>query len=222
MSSTDRGFKDKAYGQLARIGKAVSSARRIELLELLTQAPRSVAELAELADQSTANTSQHLQKLREARLVRTRRDGNRVIYALAGAEVADFVIALRTLAEGRLVELRAAETEYIEEADVDSVDAEQVWGRIDRGEATVVDVRPEREFDAGHIDGAISMPLAEVESRHDELPEDHDIVVYCRGPFCSLAADAVRLLRQKGFEAVRLRDSYADWRNRGFDDETGS
>lgn len=217
MSNTNRRFKEKAYEQLGRVGKAVSSPRRIELLELLSQAPRSVAELAELADMSVANASQHLQTLREARLVDSKRDGNHVIYGLAGPEVASFVVALRSLAEARLVELRAVESDYLDEADVDSVDAEQVWERIDNGEAAVVDVRPQREFEAGHIDGAISMPLDEVNTRLDELPDNRQVVVYCRGPFCTLAADAVRLLRKEGFDAVRLRDSYADWQMRGFE-----
>lgn len=217
MSDISRSFKDSAYKQLARVGKAVSSSRRIELLDLLTQAPRSVAELAELASLSVANTSQHLQTLREARLVETERDGNHVIYRLASADVVGFVISLRMLAERRLAELRAVESEYFEEADVDSVDAEQIWKRIEEQEVAVVDVRPTREFEVGHIDGAVSMPLDDVGKRLDELPRDREIVVYCRGPFCTLAGDAVRLLRREGFEAVRLRDSYADWHARGFD-----
>jgi len=210
--SDDRKFKDRVYSQLARVGKSVSSPRRIELLELLTQAPRSVAELAEATDMSVANTSQHLQTLREARLVETERDGNKVIYEVASEAVAEFFLGLRNLAEERLAELDAAATEYFADAPGGEVDADDVWRRIQEGEVTVVDVRPEDEYEAGHIEGAISIPIGEFEDHVDELTDAEEVVVYCRGPYCTMAASAVETLDDHGIEAVRLREGYPDWK----------
>jgi rhodanese-related sulfurtransferase/DNA-binding transcriptional ArsR family regulator len=219
MSDPTREFKDRAYEQLARVGKSVSSPRRIELLDLLAQAPRAVAELAEEASLSVANTSQHLQTLREARLVETERRGNHVIYRLASGDVSDFVVALRRLAEERLAELHATESDFFDAFDDEAVQADQIWERIANGEVTVVDVRPEREFEAGHIQGALSIPVDELEARLGELPADRDVVVYCRGPFCTFAPDAVELLEEHGFNALRLREGYADWRASGLTHE---
>lgn len=210
--SDERNFKDRVYSQLARVGKSVSSPRRIELLELLTQAPRSVAELAEATDMSVANTSQHLQTLREARLVETERDGNKVIYDLASEEVAEFFVSLRNLAEQRLAELDAAATEYFADSPGGEVDADEVWKRIEEGEVTVVDVRPEDEYESGHIEGAISIPIDDFEEHVDKLTDDDEVVVYCRGPYCTMAANAVETLDRHGIEAVRLREGYPDWK----------
>lgn len=217
--SEEREFKDRVYRQLARVGKSVSSPRRIELLDLLTQAPRSVAELAEATDMSVANTSQHLQTLREARLVETERDGNRVIYHLASAEVAAFFVSLRNLAEDRLAELDAAATEYFADSPGGEVDADDIWNKIQQGEVTVVDVRPEDEYESGHIEGAISIPIDEFEEHVDELTDEDDVVVYCRGPYCTMAADAVETLDRHGIEAVRLRQGYPGWRLKGTESE---
>lgn len=217
--SEEREFKDRVYRQLARVGKSVSSPRRIELLDLLTQAPHSVAELAEATDMSVANTSQHLQTLREARLVETERDGNQVIYHVASEEVAAFFVHLRNLAEDRLAELDAAATEYFADSPGGEVDAQEIWSGIEEGELTVVDVRPEDEYESGHIEGAISIPIDEFEEHVDRLQDDEQVVVYCRGPYCTMAADAVETLDRHGVEAVRLREGYPDWRLQKRDSE---
>ena len=214
MSDAKRQFKDRVYTQLAKVGKSVSSSRRIELLDLLSQAPRSVADLAEEASLSVANTSQHLQTLKEAKLVETEREGNRIIYRLSGPEVADFVVSLRRMAEARHADLEAAEREFF--ADIPGPELEEgdeLWGRIEDGEVRVLDVRPEQEYEAGHIPGAVSMPVDQLEERLQEVgPDEEPIIVYCRGPYCTFAAEAVEELRAHGIEAVRLREGYSGWR----------
>lgn len=212
-----RRFKDAVYEQLARIGKAVASPRRLELLELLCQGPRTVEALAQQTSQSVANTSQHLQVLRAARLVDAEKAGLYVTYRLADDEVCTFFLALRELATSRLAEIERVTRAYLRDRGaMDPVDREALVGRVKRGEVTVIDVRPVEEFRAGHIPGAVSVPLAELERRLAKLPKSREIVAYCRGPYCVLAIDAVKVLRARGFKAFRMEDGVPDWRARGF------
>lgn len=217
MTTPHRRFKDSLYEQFARIGKATAAPKRIELLELLCQAPRTVEALAAQASLSIANTSQHLQVLRAARLVETEKKGLYVEYRLADVAVAGFCHALRCLAEARLTEVASVTRTYFEDRGaMETVDAATLIGRVRRDEVTVLDVRPAEEYHAGHIPGAISVPLEELKRRLGELPKDREIVAYCRGPYCVMAIDAVALLRKKGFKAERMELGVVDWRARGY------
>jgi len=217
---TTRFFKDAIYEQLARIGKTVSSPRRLELLDLLCQTPRTVEALAREANQSIANTSQHLQVLRAARLVEAEKKGLFVTYRLADPAVGEFFRSLRLLAESRLAEIEQVTRDYLKgRSGMEGVDREALLERVRRGEVVVLDVRPSEEYQAGHIPGALSVPLKELESRLEGLPADREIVAYCRGPYCLLAVEAVERLRARGFKATRLDESVSDWRARGFEVE---
>jgi rhodanese-related sulfurtransferase len=216
MSSTGRQFKDAIYDQLGRIGKAMASPRRLELLDLLCQGPRTVEALAMETSQSLANTSQHLQVLRAARLVETEKHGLYVTYRLADEKVCTLYRELRTLAESRLLEIRAITRHFLERrGELEPVDRDALFARVGSGEVTLLDVRPSEEFEAGHIPGAISVPLDDLESRLADLPRDREIVAYCRGPYCVLAVQAVEVLRAKGFHAFRMEEGVPDWRARG-------
>lgn len=221
--SSNRRFKDAIYEQLARIGKAVSSPRRLELLDLLCQAPRTVEALAKEANQSVGNTSQHLQILRAARLVESDKNGLFVTYRLADQSVCDFFRVLRLLAESRLAEIERVTRDYLEGREgMEPVDREGLLERVQHGEVVVLDVRPTVEYQAGHIPGARSVPLNELEARLQELPREQEIVAYCRGPYCMLAVEAVERLRARGFKATRLDESVSDWRARGHEVEKGA
>jgi len=216
-----RPFKNAIYQQLARIGKAAASPRRLELLDLLSQAPRTVEALARESNQTIANASRHLQVLRAARMVEAEKSGLFVTYRLADDGVADFFRALRLLAEARLTEIERLSRDYLEDREaLEAVDREALLGRVQRGEVVVLDVRPIEEYRAGHIPGARSIPLKELESRLGEIPADQEVVAYCRGPYCLFAVEAVERLRAHGFKATRLEDSLADWRARGMDVQT--
>ncbi len=217
MATTHRRFKDSLYEQLARIGKAVSAPKRLELLELLCQGPRSVEQLSEQAACSIANTSQHLQVLRAARLVETEKHGLYVTYQLADAEVSSFFLSLRDLAESRLAEVEQVTRTYFEsKGALEQVGGDELLQRVRRGEVTVIDVRPAQEYNAGHIPGAISLPVDELKARLKELPKKREIVAYCRGPYCVMAVDAVSLLRKHGFKAQRMEQGVIEWRARGW------
>jgi rhodanese-related sulfurtransferase len=203
------------YDQFARIGKAVASARRVELLDLLCQGERSVEALAHTARMSVTNTSQHLQILRAARLVDTRREGTKVIYRLAGEDVCRFFIGLCDLARGRLAEVGQLVQSYLDGERFETVTRQELRRRIARGDVVVLDVRPAEEFAAGHIAGAVSLPVDELDARLDELPAGIEIVAYCRGPYCLLASRALALLREHGFGARRLEDGFPEWRVAG-------
>jgi rhodanese-related sulfurtransferase len=216
MSDTDRNLADAIYEQIARIGKAVASPKRLEILELLSQAPRTVDALAHEAHLSQANTSQHLQVLRTARLVEARREGTSIRYRLTDETVADFFRVLRVLAVTHLAEVERITRQYLKGKEVlEPVDRKTLLARVRKGEVTVVDVRPAEEYRAGHIQGAISVPLEELKDRIVELPRDQEIVAYCRGPYCVWAAQAVQLLREQGFHARHLEDGVLDWRAYG-------
>jgi rhodanese-related sulfurtransferase len=221
--NSHRTYKDIIYEELARIGKAVSSPRRLELLDLLCQAPRTVEALAREADQSVANTSQHLQVLRAARLVEADKNGLFVTYRLADQGVCDFYRALRLLAESRLAEIERVTRDYLEGREgMVAIDRRGLLERVRRREVLVLDVRPTEEYLAGHIPGALSVPLKELEELLEQLPVDQEIVAYCRGPYCLLAVEAVERLRAYGLKATRLDDSVSDWRARGFEVEKGA
>lgn len=216
MSSPNRAFKDAIYEQLGRIGKALGSPRRLELLDLLCQGPRTVDTLAHEAGQSLANTSQHLQVLRSARLVEAERHGLFVTYRLADERVCELFMELRALAESRLAEIRTVTREFMEgRGEMLAVDREALVSKIRTGEVTLLDVRPSEEYQAGHLPGAISVPLADLERRLARLPRGREVVAYCRGPYCVLAVQAVELLRQRGFQATRMEEGVPDWRARG-------
>lgn len=212
----DRQRKDVLYEELARMGKALASGKRLELLDVLAQGERSVDGLAEAAGMSVTNTSAHLQVLRRGGLVETRRDGPRVFYRLAGDEVARLVIALRTLARARLGEVERAARAYLAApAGADLVTRDELRERLGRGDVVLVDVRPEEEYAAAHIPGALSIPIDELEQRLAVLPTDLEVVAYCRGPLCVFSPEAVRLLRGSGRAARQLEDGFPEWRLAG-------
>src|ERR671934_2367913 len=206
--------KDVVFEAIAVMGKAFASPRRLELLDLLAQAPRTVDELARASDQSTANTSQHLQALHAAGMVTRTREGTSVRYALAGDEVLSLWLALRDASVARLAEVERAARDYLG-GDVDAIGRDELIARLRKGDVVLVDVRPREEFAAGHITGARSIPLEELEDRLAELPPDHEVVAYCRGPFCAFAHDAVRRLRAAGRPARRLEEGWPEWRLAG-------
>jgi rhodanese-related sulfurtransferase len=202
--------KNALFEAIAVMGKAFASPRRLELLDLLAQAPRSVDELARATGQSNANASQHLQALHAAGLVTRTRAGLSVRYALAGAEVLALWLALRDTSAARLAEVQRAAAEYLGE-DVEMIGREELLERAARGDVVLVDVRPGVEFRSGHIEGARSIPIEELDERLAELPADREIVAYCRGPFCVYAHEAVRRLRAAGRNARRLEDGWPEW-----------
>src|SRR5437899_10551907 len=196
----DRRRKDTLFEAIALMGKAFASPRRLELLDLLAQGSRAVDELARASEQSTAITSQHLQALHAAGMVTREREGTRVRYALAGEDVLGVWLSLRGASAARLAEVERAARDYLGEP-VEAIGREELVERLKRGDVVLIDVRPEEEFSAGHIDGARSVPLEELERRIAELPADREIVAYCRGPFCAHAHHAVRRLPPAGSSA---------------------
>src|SRR4051812_9021018 len=197
--------KDALFEAIALMGKAFASPRRLELLDLLAQAPRTVDDLARASDQSTANTSQHLQALHASGLVTRTREGTSVRYALAGDEVVSLWLWLRGAAFAQLAEVERAARDYLGD-EVETIGRAELIDRLRKGDVVLVDVRPVEEFAAGHIDGARSIPIEELEDRLAELPADREVVAYCRGPFCAYAHEAVRRLQADGRPARRLED----------------
>ncbi len=217
MKNPNRAFKDAIYEQFARIGKAVSSPKRLELLDILCQGPRTVEVLAKELSLTVANASQHLQILRTARLVETEKEGLFVIYRLADQAVCEFFLAMRVLAESRLAEVEQIKRQFLEGREgMEPVNREALLELVREGAVTVLDVRPAEEYNAGHIAGAISLPLKELERHFSDLPRDQEIVAYCRGPYCVLSIQAVEMLRAKGFKAVRIEEGIQDFRAMGF------
>jgi rhodanese-related sulfurtransferase len=207
-----RAFKDQIYAVFADIGKALANGHRLELIELLAQAERGVDELAHLAGLSTANASQHLQVLRRVGLVKTRRDGVRIFYRLANDKAVELWRALRSFGEAEAPAIEQIVDSYLSDRDnLEAIDAAELRERMDAGEVVLLDVRPRVEFDAGHIPGARSLPIEELERRVDELPDDREIVAYCRGRYCVFSDEAVRLLRSRGFRARRFETGAVDW-----------
>jgi rhodanese-related sulfurtransferase len=206
-----RSRKDALFEAIAVMGKALASPRRLEQLELLAQAPRTVDELAQASAQSTANTSQHLQVLHAAGMVIREREGTSVRYSLAGDEALKVWLAVRDASATQLGEVERAARAYLGDA-VESIGREELRRRLRSGDVVLVDVRSAEEFDAGHIEGARSIPLDELDARLPELPANQEIVAYCRGPFCAYAHDAVRRLRDAGRTARRLEEGWPEWR----------
>jgi rhodanese-related sulfurtransferase/DNA-binding transcriptional ArsR family regulator len=207
-----RDFKDRLYAEFARIGKALASPHRLEILEVLAQGERTVESLASETGLSIANASRHLQQLRQAQLVLARREGLFVHYRLAGPEVVSLVVALRQTAEQHLAELERVVRDFLgERNDFEPVTPDELSRRMTNGEVMVLDVRPEQEYAAGHIAGAHSVPVSDITARLAELPDEKEYVAYCRGPYCVYADDAVAVLRANGLKAQRLTEGYPEW-----------
>lgn len=209
-------FKQDVYAQLARVAKAVGHANRLELLEFVAQGPRGVDELANMTHLSVANASKHLQELRQAGLVRARKEGVRVFYELAGADVVDLLAALRTVAEARVAEVSQLVRTYITSRDdLEPVPAGELLKRARLGLVTVLDVRPPEEYGAGHVPGAINITMDALSGHLRRLPKGREVIAYCRGPYCLLSVDAVALLREKGYKARRMEDGFPEWKAAG-------
>jgi rhodanese-related sulfurtransferase len=213
----DRAAKTALFDALARVAKALASGRRIELVDVLANGERTVEALAGEVGLSVANTSQHLQILRQAGLVGSRRQGTSVHYRLGGPEVFELWRTLRTLAAGRLAEVERLAVAYLGARDrLEPVTREELARRLEDGDDLVVlDVRPAAEYAAGHLPGAVSIPVGELRRRLAELPADREVVAYCRGPYCAFAHEAVELLREEGFAARRLEDGLPEWQAAG-------
>ncbi len=211
-----RSFKDRIYPQFARIGQALASDRRLEILDLLAQGPRNVEALAEEAEMSVANVSQHLQILRAARLVEAHREGTKVVYRLAGDDVLRLWLTLRSAAESRLAEVGEITRESLRHRDgAKLVPRDELERLLEERKAYLIDVRPIREYEAGHLPGAVPMPIEELANRLAEIPRDRPVVADCRGEYCLFADDAVALLKQRGFDAYRLEGGWPEWRVEG-------
>jgi rhodanese-related sulfurtransferase len=207
--------KGELFAQLARVGKALGNGKRLELLDLLAQGPRSVAELAGTARLGLTTASAHLQALKQAGLVTATRRGTTIEYALAGDDVAALWYRLREVAGSRITDVGPAARAYLGPDDTEEIGREELLRRVADGRAVVLDVRPGPEFAAGHIPGAVSIPVDELADRLDEIPADQDVVAYCRGALCVFSHDAVRLLAAHGRRAVRLTDGFLEWRLAG-------
>ncbi len=211
-----REVKDRLYEQVSRIGKALASPKRLELVELLCQGEKTVEALAQQADISVKLASAHLKELRAARLVSSRKDGRYVIYRLSDPGVAELWVSLRAAAEERLVELQMALRSLVTAgSELVGVDRNVILKQAREGAVVVIDVRPGEEFEAGHLPYARSLPLSELRKRLKELPKDKPLVAYCRGPFCMMANEAVALLLKQGYWAFKLDDGVAEWRAKG-------
>jgi rhodanese-related sulfurtransferase/DNA-binding transcriptional ArsR family regulator len=202
--------------QFARVARAIGSAHRLELLELLAQTERSVEQLAGLSGLTIANASQHLQQLRRSELVEARRDGKRVLYRLADGDVVALLGALRRITERNVGAVEKVLNSYFRERDsLEAVSRKELLRRMREGLVTVIDTRPAEEFAAGHLPGALNVPLRELKHRLREMPRDQEIVAYCRGAYCVLSYEAVAELRKRGFKAFRLEEGYPEWRAAG-------
>lgn len=218
-----REFKDRLYGQFARIGHALGSPKRLELLDLLAQGEKTVEQLAEGSAMSIKNTSAHLRALREARLVATRRDGTFINYRLADERVGALVRGVQEVGHRQLAEVEQVTRLYLHDRDeLEPVTLSELQRLMRDDRVTVIDVRPREEYEAGHIPGAISIPLAEVKRRSAELPKRREVIAYCRGPYCVYSLEAVTLLRQRGLRARRADQGLPDWRARGWPVAVGS
>ncbi len=210
-------FKDSIYTHIARIGKALSAPKRLELLDLLCEGPRTVEALARAASLSTANASQHLRALHQARLVVAEKRGLFVEYRIANEAVEKYLHRTQELAEAQFAEIRDITRTFLESRGaLEPVSGEELLRRVRAGEVLVLDVRPTEEYEAGHLPGARSVPLAQLSRRMRELPKNREIVAYCRGPYCVMAIEAAELLRKAGYRAHRMEYGVRDWRARGW------
>ena len=213
---THREFKNRLFGHFARVGKALSSPRRLEIVDLLAQGERTVEEIARETSMAVASASQHLQALKAARMVEARREGLYMHYRLADEDVFRTWQAVRALAESRLSEVDGVVEAYLVDRDaLEAVESEDLLERLRDGSVVVLDVRPEEEYRAGHIPGALSVPVDALEDALKTLPGDREVVAYCRGPYCVFSDEAVAFLRARGYRARRLRQGLPDWRAAG-------
>ena len=218
-----RAFKNQLYEQFARIGKALSSPHRLELLEVLAQGERSVEALAQETGMSVANASQHLQVLRAAQLVEVRREGVYIYYRLGDERVFRLWQAMREVGEARIAEIERIVQTYLHERTLlRPISATELHQRLIEGDVVLLDVRPVEEYEASHLPGALSMPVTDLEARLPELPREKEIVAYCRGPYCVFADEAVALLQTNGYQARRLAQGLPDWRALGLPVESGT
>jgi len=217
-----RELKDPLYAEFARIGHAVSTPKRIELLDLLAQGEKTVEQLAEQSSTPLKNTSAHLRVLRQARLVETRRESTYVYYRLTGDDVFRFVRDLQAVARVRLAEVERVAKAYVDARDeLEPVSLDELRRRLRAGDVTVIDVRPEEEYRAGHIPGAISIPVAQLKRRLAEIPRRREVIAYCRGPYCVYSVEAVGILRKRGYHARRAEEGLPHWRTSGLPIATG-
>ena len=216
-------FKHDLFTQFARVGKALGNGNRLELLEYLAQGERSVDELSKVSGLTIANTSQHLQQLRQSGLVSSRKEGLKVFYMLSGDDVVSLLDALRGVAQRHVADVERLVNSYLTvRDDLEPLPRHELLERVREGLVTVLDVRPPEEYAAGHVPGAVNVPLTELEQYLEALSPDQEIVAYCRGPHCVLAFDAVAKLRKKGLRARRLEDGYPEWKTAGFPVEVSS
>ncbi len=215
-------FKKQLFEQFARVGKALASGHRLELLEFLAQGERTVEALAGVTGLSVANTSQHLQQLRHVGLVATRKQGLHVHYRLADADVSELLSVMQKIAEKQFAEVDRIVRTYLTTKDgLDPISRDDLLKRAAEGDVTVLDVRPPEEYAAGHVPGALNIPVKELIAHLEGLPQDQEVVAYCRGPYCVLAFEAVSQLRAHGFRARRLEDGFPEWKTAGLPVEEG-
>jgi len=220
--SRKREFKDQLFEQFARVGKCLSNGRRLEILELLAQGPHTVEELARKVELSVANASQHLQVLRKSSLVTVKRDGLYAHYSLASSDVLQLWISMRRLGEKHLADIQQLVANYLSKRqELEPVSCENLRRKLKEKSVVMLDVRPREEYEAGHIAGARSIPLAELKARLREIPKKRDVVAYCRGPYCVFADEAVSILAASGYRALRLEEGFPEWKSRGLAVETG-
>ena len=209
-------FKSDLFEQFARIGKALSSGKRLEMLEFLAQGERSVEALSRMTGLSVANTSQHLQQLRQVGLVTARKDGLYVHYRIAGDGIVRLLTTLRAVGEEHVADVDRLVKLFLGSKDsLEPVPARELWLRVRQGLVTVLDVRPPEEYAQGHIRGALNVPVTELKKRLHQIPSGQEVVAYCRGPYCLLAYEAVEVLRKKGIKARRLEEGYPEWKSAG-------
>lgn len=208
----ERKLTDMLYQEFARIGKSLSSPKRLEILDLLSQGPKSVEELSQATTMSVANVSQHLRTLYNSRMVTSHKEGNYVIYELMDQGIADFLDTLHTLSEKQYMEVQRIKQEFLNaNSRLDEISLEELSNRMEKGEVLLLDVRPETEYESNHIPGAISMPVEELGEKLSSLPKNKEIVAYCRGTYCLMATEAVEILHEQGIDASRLQEGVQDW-----------
>ncbi|MFK7795606.1 MAG: ArsR/SmtB family transcription factor [Gammaproteobacteria bacterium] len=209
-------FKKDLFTQFAQVGKSLSNGNRLELLEFLAQGERTVDDLSKVSGLSVANTSQHLQGLRRSGLVKNRTEGQKSYYRLSDYSIVALLALMRKVAEDNLAEIQILITEYLEAKDqLEPMSRDELLERVNSGEVTVVDVRPETEYQSGHLPHAINIPTTSINNQINQLPRNKEVIAYCRGPYCVLAFDAIELLRTHGFNARRLEDGFPEWKLQG-------
>ncbi|WP_427107874.1 ArsR/SmtB family transcription factor [Lysinibacillus xylanilyticus] len=208
----ERNLKDLLYQEFGRIGKSFSSPKRLEILDLLSQGPKSVDAIAKNTEMSVANVSQHLKTLFNSRLVKYKKEGNYVIYELADEVISDFLIALLALSEKQLIQVQQIKEEFLNDhLGLEGIALSDLLSRMEKGEVLLLDVRPKEEYEEAHIPGAVSIPIEELGERISSLPTNCDVVAYCRGPYCLMSAEAVKILKSKGINAFRMEQGVKEW-----------